>query len=113
MKKKELENIRKITGSFDDYLIEQLRDPEMASEYINIAIEEGDVAYFLHALGNVVKARGMTKVAKQAGINRENAYKAVSKEGNPTIKNVSKVLRAVGLALRTEPLKKRPTRPAA
>jgi probable addiction module antidote protein len=101
------------SASFNDYLVEQLRDPEMASEYINIAIEEGDVQYFLHALGNVVKARGMTGVTKQAGINRENAYKAVSKEGNPTIKNVSKLLYAVGLTLRTEPLKKQPTKKAA
>lgn len=107
MKKDQLENIRKITGSFDDYLIEQLRDPEMASEYINAAFEENDVTYFLHALGNVVKARGMTKVTKQAGINRENAYKAVSAEGNPTITNVTKLLNAVGLTLRTEPIKKR------
>ncbi len=113
MKKQELENIRKVTGSFNDYLVEELRDPKFASEYINAAIEDDDVTYFLHALGNVVKAQGMTEVTKRAGINRENAYKAVSKEGNPTIKNVSKLLNAVGLTLVTEPLEKRPTRKAA
>ena len=105
MTKKELERTRQITGSFHDYLIEQLRDPEMAAEYINEAIEGGEVKYFLHALGNVVKAQGMSKVAKQAGINRENAYRAISKEGNPTIKSVSALLNAIGLRLETKPLK--------
>ena len=105
MKKKEAEKAKQITGSFHDYLIEQLRDPEMAAEYINIAIEDGDMKFFLKTLGDVVKAQGMTKVTKRAGINRENAYRAVSKEGNPTIKNVAALLNAVGLRLVTKPRK--------
>lgn len=103
--KKEVENIKKITGSFEEHLLQELQDPEFAAGYINEAIEEGEVKYFLHALGNVVKAQGMSKVAKQAGINRENAYRAISKEGNPTIKSVSALLNAIGLRLETKPLK--------
>lgn len=100
MKAKEKE---KVTGSFEDYLLNELKDRELASEYINAAIEDGDVSVFLMALGDVVKAQGMSKVTKRAGVNRENAYRAVSKEGNPTIKNVSALLDAVGLRFVTEP----------
>ncbi len=110
MTKSEKKRIMELTGDFNEYLINKLLDPEFASEYINAVIEDGDAAHFLHALGNVVKARGMSKVTKTAGINRENAYKSISKEGNPTIKNVTAILDAVGLRLRTEPVTKRTRR---
>lgn len=44
------------TGNFEDYLIETLRDPELASEYLNAAIEGGDHRVFIAALDDVVKA---------------------------------------------------------
>lgn len=94
----------KLTGNFEDYLLRELQDPELASEYLNVAIEDGDIKVFLMALGDIVKAQGMTKIAKKAGVNRENAYRAVSKEGNPTIKSVAALIDAVGLRLVTRPI---------
>lgn len=89
---------------FDDYLIKSLKDdPELASEYLNAAMEDGDIRVFLLALGQVTKARGMSAISKKTGLNRENIYRIVSTRGNPQIKSVFALLDAVGLKLKTEP----------
>jgi len=94
------------SGDFEEYLITSLKDdPELASEYLNAAIEDGDVSVFLLALGHITKARGMSNVSKTTGLNRENIYRIVSDKGNPRIKSVAALLSAVGLRLRTEPVK--------
>lgn len=96
----------KLTGDFEEYLIEELKDPELASEYLNAAIEDGDIRVFLMALGQIAKARGMTRISKKTGLNRENIYRIVSERGNPQIKSIAALLDAVGLRMRTEPIKK-------
>jgi len=94
------------SGDFEEYLVTSLKDdPELASEYLNAAIEDGDVRVFLLALGQITKARGMSNVSKTTGLNRENIYRIVSDKGNPRIKSVAALLSAVGLRLRTEPVK--------
>ncbi len=104
----------KASGDFEDYVIESLKDdPKLASEYLNAAIADGDLSVFLVALGHITKARGMSGVSKDTGLNRENIYRIVSKKGNPRFTNLQAILRSVGLTLRTEPIKKRPTRKAA
>lgn len=60
---------------------------------------EDDAAYIAAALGDVARARGMTKLAKQTGLTRMGLYKALSKEGNPSLDTVLKVLHALGLRL--------------
>ena len=54
---------------------EFLKSPEAQAELIADAFESGDVAYIAHALGIVAKARGMTGIAKDAGVTREALYK--------------------------------------
>lgn len=94
----------KRTGDFREYVIESLKeDPELASEYLNAAIEDGDIRVFLMALGDLAKARGMSAVSKKTGLNRENIYRIVSVKGNPQIKSVFALLDAMGLKLKTEP----------
>jgi len=102
----------KASGDFEEYVIESLKnDPELASEYLNAAMEDSDIRLFLLLLGHLAKARGMSYVSKSTGLNRENLYRMVSKEGNPRIKSITALLDAVGLKLRTEPARKQIRKP--
>ena len=56
-------------------------------------------AFIAKALGTIARARGMSQIAKKAGLSRESLYKALSTEGNPEFATVAKVLRALGLRL--------------
>lgn len=97
----------KRTGDFREYVISSLKeDPELASEYLNAAIEDGDISVFLMALGDLAKARGMSAMSKKTGLNRENIYRIVSTTGNPQIKSVFALLDAMDLKLKTEPITK-------
>ncbi|MGH8397562.1 MAG: addiction module antidote protein [Gammaproteobacteria bacterium] len=87
------------TRAFDDTLDEVLRDPREAVAYLDAALEEGDTALFLHALQNVARARGMSAVAAEAGLNRESLYRMLSKHGNPELRSLDNVLHTLGLKL--------------
>ena len=86
------------TSSYHESLLEALTDPVEAAEYLNAALEDSPES-FLKAVGNVAQARQMTKVAKDAGIQRETMYRSFSTQGNPTFTTLSAVLRAVGLKI--------------
>jgi probable addiction module antidote protein len=98
---------QKTDGDFKAYLINELKkDPEFAAEYLNAAIRDGDPAVFLMALGDLLKAKGVSSVSKKTGLNRENLYRIFSQDGNPQIKSVFALLDALGLKLKTEPTTK-------
>ena len=85
---------------YHDYLIQALRDPKEAAEYLNVALEEGDRDMFLVALKNVAEAHGgMTKLSRRLKLNRPNLYRMLSKKGNPEIKTLTHVLKDFGLRL--------------
>jgi len=67
--------------------------------YLESAFEDGDSALIAAALGDVARARGMSKVAADAGLGRESLYKALSPNGNPEFATVLKVMQALGLRL--------------
>lgn len=67
--------------------------------YLEAAFEDGDPGLIAAALGDVARAKGMTKVATDAGLGRESLYKALSPDGNPELATVLKVIRALGLRL--------------
>jgi probable addiction module antidote protein len=91
-------------SSYQRDLIESLRDPCGAAAYLNAAIQEGDHSFSLLALRNVAEASGgMTAVAEKANLRRESLYRMLSKGGNPEIKSIYTLLRAVGLRLAIEP----------
>jgi probable addiction module antidote protein len=83
-----------------------LRNEEEMRLYIEAAFEEAgdDAAFIARALGDVARARGMTQIARDAGLSRESLYKALSGERNPDFSTMLKVLRALGLRLHPEPL---------
>lgn len=67
--------------------------------YLEAAFEDGDPGLIAATLGDVARAKGMTKVATDAGLGRESLYKALSPDGNPEFATVLKVLQALGLRL--------------
>ena len=80
---------------------EHLRTPEEMAAYLEACIEEsdGDSAFIAKALGDIARAQGMTKVARESGLSRESLYKAPSMDGNPHLDTILKVRRALGLRL--------------
>ncbi len=76
---------------------EQLRTPEEMAAYLDAWFEEApdDAAGIARALGQIARARGMSLVAKEAGLSRESLYKALSAEGNPSFATILKVARAL------------------
>jgi probable addiction module antidote protein len=88
------------TKNCQDSLIEGLHDPAEAAAYLDAALEEGDRAVFLLAIKNVIEAQGgMSQIAREAGLNRENLYRLLSEQGNPEINSLEKLLRSLGLRL--------------
>lgn len=85
------------TKRFDP--IDYLRTNEALAEYVSAALETGDPAFIADSLGIVARAKGMAKVARQAGLGRESLYKALSAEGHPEFATVLKVMQALGLRL--------------
>ena len=67
--------------------------------YLEAAFEEGDATLIAAALGNIARARGMTEVARRAGLGRESLYKALSIDGNPQLDTILRVMQALGLRL--------------
>jgi probable addiction module antidote protein len=82
---------------------EYLEDDQAIAEYLEeamkIAMEDSDPSFLAVALGTVARARGMTQIAKDAGLSRESLYKALGAEGNPEFGTVLKVLQALGMKL--------------
>ena len=77
-----------------------LDNEQVIAEYLAAALEDPNPDVFLHAVADVAKARGISKVAKEAGLGRESLYKALSRDGNPELITVLKVVKALGLKLK-------------
>ena len=90
------------TSPYD--VAEQLRMPEEMAAYLDAWLEDApdDAAGIARALGDIARAKGMTQVAKDAGLSRESLYRALSADGNPSFATVLKVARALGFKLHAE-----------
>ena len=84
-------------------LLEDLQDPEEALAYLNAALEDEDPRVFLLALRDVAEARGISQVARDAQLNRENLYRMLSLNGNPQLSSLTALLRSIGLRLAIQP----------
>lgn len=80
-----------------------LISPEAQAELLSDAMASGDAGYVAHALGIVARARGMTEVARGAGVTREALYRALSEDGDPRLTTLLGVIRSLGLRLSVEP----------
>ena len=84
--------------------VDYLDSEEVIAEYLNAALEDDNPDVFLMALGDVAKARGMSKLANDAGLGRESLYKALSPGAKPRYDTVLKLVRALGVELRATPI---------
>ena len=84
---------------------EHLRTPEEIAAYLDAWLEEApdDIAGIARALGDIARAKGMTQVAKEAGLSRESLYRALSAGGNPSFATILKVAKALGVRLHAQP----------
>lgn len=85
------------------HVSDYLDNEETITAFLNAALEEGDPDFFNAALGEVAKARGMARVAQEAGVGRESLYKSLSAEGNPRFSTIMDVLSALGFRLQIAP----------
>jgi probable addiction module antidote protein len=76
---------------------EYLDSTEAINAYMEEALETDDPAFIAKAIGTIARARGMSQIAKKAGLSRESLYKALSSEGNPGFGTVIRVMQALGL----------------
>lgn len=74
-----------------------LDSPEAISVFMADALETGNTAYIAKALGVVARAKGMTELARETGLSREQLYRSFSERGNPTLKTMLAVMRALGV----------------
>jgi probable addiction module antidote protein len=92
---------------YEDWLIEQLKDPIEAAAYLETVIEEGDQAAIMLALRQVAQAQGgVAEIARKAKLTREATYKMLSKSGNPELRSLTAVLEAAGLRIAVKPIEK-------
>ncbi|GJL52276.1 MAG: transcriptional regulator [Nitrospirales bacterium] len=93
-----------VTTRYD--VAEHLRSPEEMASYLEACFEEadGDAAFIAKALGDIARAKGMTQVARDAGLSRESLYKALSGERSPSFDTILKVMEALNLKLHAEPV---------
>ena len=77
---------------------------EAQAALLTDAFESGDAGHIANALGIIAKAKGMTSVAREAGVTREALYKALSERGDPKFSTVLGVARALGLKLTVTPV---------
>ena len=90
------------TTRFD--ISEHLRTPEEMAAYLEACIEEsnGDAAFIAKSLGDIARAKGMTQVARDAGLSRESLYKALSGDRSPGFDTILKVMKALDLKIHAE-----------
>ena len=80
-------------------LAEHLKTEEDIATYLSVVLEDDDSSELMHALGVVARARGMTEVARAAGLTREALYKALRPNSKPRFDTIARVCRALGLKL--------------
>lgn len=80
-------------------ITEHLDNEQAIAEYLTIVLEENDPALLTAAVGDIAKARGMTQIAREAGVSRESLYKSLGGNAIPRFDTLSKVLDALGVKL--------------
>ncbi len=88
---------------YKEDMIQRLKDPEYAAEYLSQVLAEKDSAAFLIALKDVVEAAGgMSQLAERVDIKRPNLYKTLSKNGNPRFNTLQEILGSLGMRVSVE-----------
>jgi probable addiction module antidote protein len=98
-----------VSRSHEEATVESFRkDPALAAEYLNAVLEDGDQEELMLALRRMSEAfGGVQKLAGRAKLNANTLYRTLSPKGNPELKSLRAVLRAMGMQLTVRPLRKR------
>lgn len=91
---------------------EYLDDDEVIVAYLSEILADGDMDELLEALGEVARARGMTRLAEDTGLGRESLYKALTPGAKPRFDTINRILKGLGINLRAEPVEPQVTRTA-
>ena len=83
--------------------VEYLSSPEAIAEFVTDALETGDAVYIAKAMGAAARAKGMTELARETGLSREQLYRSFSEKGNPTLKTMITVMKALGVDMVARP----------
>ncbi|MEW6516652.1 MAG: addiction module antidote protein [candidate division FCPU426 bacterium] len=95
-----MKSLKPYKAGFQKDLVNYLKDPEAAAEYLNAALAGGDQKVLCIALRNVAQAHGnMTELAKSCKMSRNNLYHITSKKGNPSLGSILKIIRCLGMNL--------------
>jgi len=86
---------------------EGLTTDDAITAFMEEAFKTEDGGYIAHALGVVARAKGMTQIANETGLSREQLYRSFSETGNPTLKTTLAVMKALGISLTAAPAKAR------
>ncbi len=84
---------------------EGLNSDDAIAGFMEEAFKTEDAGYIAHALGVVARAKGMTQIAKETGLSREQLYRSFSENGNPTLKTTIAVMKALGISLTATPVR--------
>ena len=79
-----------------------LTSPEAQTDLLTDALASGDASYVADPLGVIARARGMSEIARGAGITREAPYRSLNEDGDPRLTTLLGVLRALGVRLTAE-----------
>lgn len=80
-----------------------LDSPEAIAAYLEAAFEDGDPRVIAHALGDIARAKGISKIAKETGVTRSGLYKALKADGDPRLTTLLGVLKSLGLTVSVRP----------
>ena len=90
----------------DEATVEMFRrDPALAAEYLNSVLADGDETDLMLALRSLSKAfGGVQELARQTELNAHTLYRTLSEQGNPGLKTLSAILKAMGMRLAVQPI---------
>jgi probable addiction module antidote protein len=96
-----MRSLRSLESTVPYDVAEHLRTPEEMAAYLDAWLDDApdDAKGIARALGDIARAKGMSQVAKEAGLSRESLYRALRADGNPSFSTVLKVARALGVKL--------------
>jgi len=92
--------------SHEEAFIEEMRDdPAFAAEYLNAVLEDGDQQELMTTLRQIAQAfGGVPQLAERAELNAKTLYRTLSPQGNPELKSLTALLKAMGMRLAVQPI---------
>jgi probable addiction module antidote protein len=82
---------------------EDLTSDKEIADFMAEALKTNDAGYIAHAVGVIARARGMSQIASETGLSREQLYRSFSENGNPTLRTTLAVMKALGIELTAKP----------